>query len=253
MQQSEQDLYINGILKLSQNGKLQKFTEQHAEIMANRQAHRTGSFLPWHRYYLWELESHFRTLGPEYECFAIPYWDWTYDIQKYAFNFRNFTILNSGLGGHGDPMDGYCLIDGPFRKGQYFPYECFEGRFNDSTDCCLRRNVCGNNETGCWMASISEHMDIINTWSFYGDDNNVSWWNDDGFREALESGPHGTAHLMIGGNGHLGDIGASPDDPIFYLLHSFVDFNWALWQDWYVICIEIKVNNNGFMLFCKQS
>ena len=24
---------------------------------------------------------------------------------------------------------------------------------------------------------------------------------------------------------------SSPDDPIFYLLHAFVDFTWAVWQD----------------------
>ena len=35
------------------------------------------------------------------------------------------------------------------------------------------------------------------------------------------------------GAGHLGDGLYSPDDPIFYLLHGYVDMLWALWQDYH--------------------
>ena len=70
----ERGLYISGFLQLSNNGIMAKFTEQHADNTAQQQAHFTAAFLPWHRYFLWEIESQFRSLGPEYECFAIPYW-----------------------------------------------------------------------------------------------------------------------------------------------------------------------------------
>ena len=50
LDQSERDLYINGMLGLSNSGKLKKFTEQHGETAAEAQAHGTSAFLTWHRY-----------------------------------------------------------------------------------------------------------------------------------------------------------------------------------------------------------
>lgn len=49
MDQSERNLYINGILTLSSTGKLDKFTEQHGQTEAEAQAHGTSGFLTWHR------------------------------------------------------------------------------------------------------------------------------------------------------------------------------------------------------------
>ena len=72
--QIEKDLYINGLLTLSSQGKLQVFTQQHADWPARKQAHGTSAFLPWHRYFIWELETQIRNLGGQYECFSLPYW-----------------------------------------------------------------------------------------------------------------------------------------------------------------------------------
>ena len=42
------------------------------------------------------------------------------------------------------------------------------------------------------------------------------------------------AHVTVGGTqGHLGWVENSPDDPIFYLVHSMTDMLWTLWQDCY--------------------
>ena len=58
-------------------GKLKVFTQQH-DIwdgnLGSQQSHATSAFLPWHRYFIWELESNIRELGGEYECFSLPYW-----------------------------------------------------------------------------------------------------------------------------------------------------------------------------------
>ena len=53
MDQSERDLYINGILTLSKAGILDKFTEQHGQTEAEAQAHGTSAFLTWHRFDLY--------------------------------------------------------------------------------------------------------------------------------------------------------------------------------------------------------
>ena len=47
--QSERNLYINGLLELSERGILQTFTQQHGQVDAEDQAHGTSAFLPWHR------------------------------------------------------------------------------------------------------------------------------------------------------------------------------------------------------------
>ncbi|KAJ3361470.1 hypothetical protein HDU91_003896 [Kappamyces sp. JEL0680] len=49
------------------------------------------------------------------------------------------------------------------------------------------------------------------------------------FQDAVES-PHGLIHNMIGGN--IGDFSypRSPNEPIFFLHHAFVDKLWWLWQ-----------------------
>lgn len=49
------------------------------------------------------------------------------------------------------------------------------------------------------------------------------------FTEAVEMGPHGTVHDMIGG--HMGEVIRSPTDPIFYLHHAEVDRTWQMWQN----------------------
>ncbi len=73
---------------------------------------------------------------------------------------------------------------------------------------------------------------IISSDNIYGSDKDD---NTDGFRENIELVPHTEAHCSIGtcgdSGGHLGHVFYSPDDPIFYLLHTYVDMIWAIWQD----------------------
>ncbi|GGK20922.1 tyrosinase [Pilimelia terevasa] len=50
------------------------------------------------------------------------------------------------------------------------------------------------------------------------------------FTEALEEGPHNAVHVALGG--HMAS-GASPNDPVFWLHHCFLDRLWSRWQDRY--------------------
>jgi Common central domain of tyrosinase len=49
----------------------------------------------------------------------------------------------------------------------------------------------------------------------------------DRFRQLLEQAPHGTVHAAIGGPGGDMTVMTSPNDPIFWLHHSFIDKIWA--------------------------
>lgn len=48
------------------------------------------------------------------------------------------------------------------------------------------------------------------------------------FRPTLDAGFHRMSHGFLGRDGV--DLFTSPNDPVFYLLHSQIDRLWALWQ-----------------------
>jgi len=234
LDQSERDLYINGVLALANNGKFQTFTRQHGQAAAEAQAHGTSGFLPWHRLFLWELETQIRNLGGDYECFGLPYWNMGKEVEDYGFIHSDYSILNSGLGGIGDSSDNYCVTDGAFTQYAYTPEYCPGGSWDsNSGNCCLRRRTLADSNFQGWLYTNAEMADAITQDSFYGRDDTTA---NKGIRKNLELGPHGAAHCTVGGcggtGGHLGNGLYSPSDPIFYLLHGYVDMLWALWQDY---------------------
>ena len=137
------------------------------------------------------------------------------------------------MGSSGGPEDNYCLNDGPFRKLEYYPADC-DGHADPAGTCCLRRFPCVNNDPTCDpLDGVPQIINIIVVNEDYGSDAQNA---DAGFRSIFENSNHDLAHPVMGGMifevvfGHLATA-SSPDDPIFYLLHSFVDFIWAVWQD----------------------
>eukprot|EP01084_Bolivina_argentea_P308254 532974_1 len=246
LDQQERELYISAVLELKRIGKYEVFVESHADDTALHQAHSCAAFTVWHRYFLWELESQIRDLGGDYKCFALPYWDYSYETTQ-SFDVHEWVILNSGLGGAGDPKDNYCVIDGSFGKGKYETLHCWEG---SEDSCCLTRQSCAIEDDGCCpMWSPAEIIDMIVNFPIYGLDNQQQPPETRppveeqiyGFSDIHEM-RHGMNHDNIGGwfvpngqqgisLGHMANLSFSPDDPVFFLLHTYVDYQWALWQD----------------------
>jgi tyrosinase len=202
MNTGQRKKYIRGFQRLAtkQPGEelslMQKYTLTHLNTTEFNK-HGTAAFFPWHRKFLHELETAFRDLGGPFSCFSMPYWDWTHpDAQE--------LIINSGLGG--DSL-GLCMTgNSGFGEGDYEPY----------AGDCLVRDV----QEDCYtFSTFEEIMDIIDSSHQYNE-----------FWPRIESYPHGVPHVCIGGSGQFGNY-ASPDDPIFYLHHCFIDYLWALWQD----------------------
>jgi len=188
-------------------GVMHDFTQCHLESSE----HSTHEFLPWHREFVFRLEEAIRGLGGRFSCFTMPYWDWTmeptpYDVSTFG---EELYILNSGLG---DDSNGECLTDDVWGAGYYTP----------NGGSCLKRDLDYPDESGvCTFYSASQVMEIID------------WSNDYAqFRPMIEGTPHALPHVCIGGDkGTFMATYYSPDDPIFYLHHTFVDFIWAVWQD----------------------
>ena len=121
----------------------------------------------------------------------LPYWDWSVDSQ--------------------DPLAA--SIFDPEYFGMTLGGDC-NWEVTEPFDHCVVRNY--NQDNFGTFHSSRTLRSIIRGRTDY-----------DRFRVLIEGNPHGTVHVLIGGRG--GDMSAmqSPNDPIFYLHHGFIDKLWA--------------------------
>ena len=220
--EENQQLYIDGFKALNDNGKLTIFNTVHRDDAE----HGNTAFNPWHRYFLWEFETQIRSLGEEYECFALPYWDWAADADEYGTDIDSYYILNSGLGSR-NGNSGCCKDSyNNFNKNNYSP------EYSDFGSC-LMRSPCQSNcyWTGMYASELVSKISDENLFfdDDSSDDNTVAW----GYGHSIESYAHNGAHMAAAGDSscQLGTTDSATNDPIFWLLHAFVDFQWTLFQD----------------------
>lgn len=163
--------------------------------------HNNGTFLPWHRGYILELENLLR----EQDCrITVPYWDWSKNPQ--ISEWAHWGNSEQQFSGDGDSTR--CVQDGPYG---------FESGFQRVDSSCLTRVISGG--TAATASTIkSELLDGHPSPSDY-----------DSFRNHLEHGPglHDAVHCLVGGT--MCSARAA-NDPVFFLHHTFIDFIWAQWQ-----------------------
>ncbi|MFP3989575.1 tyrosinase family protein [Streptomyces sp. E11-3] len=214
----EKRRFVNALLALKSNGQYDTFVTTHNGFImsdtdhGDRVGHRSPSFLPWHRRFLIEFEQALQAVDPSV---ALPYWDWTADrtaaSSLWAVDF---------LGGTGRDRDGR-VTDGAFAaaSGSWPINVRVDGRNY------LRRTL---GSRGGSLPSRAE-VDAVLAMSTY----DAPPWNSasDGFRNHLEgwrgANLHNRVHVWVGG--HMA-TGASPNDPVFWLHHAFVDKLWSQWQ-----------------------
>ncbi len=168
----------------------------HHSTHFNSEIHTRGNpingtqFLPWHRLFIVDLEQSLRSSGvSNADKITIPYWDWTIEN-----NVSNIT------------WDDFGFLDLPTLNNNSF-------------------NITRGSMTGSGLATTSNlnSMLALNSnlpTSFELASNSSSF-----FSKRLEHW-HNAGHNFIGGT--MGGF-TSPQDPVFYLHHNFVD---KLWQDW---------------------
>ncbi|PBK86876.1 Di-copper centre-containing protein [Armillaria gallica] len=180
---------------------------QQADLQDNNDFwHATGQFVHVHRYYTYAHETLLRTecgyTGP------LPYWNELADAGKFA---TSPVLLD--FGGNGSEEDDWAVVDGPFANlTRYFGY----GTTN--TKHLLTRRV---NET----ASLEAGQTYVDTV--------LAQETLSGFKTALgifmsQSGVHPGGHLGIGGD--VRDYVTSPNDPMFFMHHGYMDYLWWKWQ-----------------------
>ncbi|WP_149179681.1 tyrosinase MelC2 [Streptomyces sp. TRM49041] len=214
----EKGRFVAALLELKRTGKYDPFVHTHNEFImsdtdyGDRVGHRSPSFLPWHRRFLLEFEQALQAVDPDV---ALPYWDWTADrtpaSSLWAPDF---------LGGTGRSRDGR-VLDGPFARsaGGWTIGVRVDGRD------FLRRSLGGGGRSLPTRAEV----DTVLAMETY----DAPPWNSasDGFRNHLEGwrgiNLHNRVHVWVGGQMATG---VSPNDPVFWLHHAFVDKLWAEWQ-----------------------
>lgn len=162
------------------------------------EAHGGSYFLPWHRLFLLRLENEIRNRGrPD---FALPYWDWSVDANDAALS----TIW-------GQAFVGGAKSAPPFKSGKPIPDGPFKGitAIYNKPHRVLRNFSSGISGSLLQLLSPDELSVIINADTF------------ETFSISTEVS-HGIVHVAIGGD--MRSVKTSPNDPIFYLHHAFVDF-----------------------------
>lgn len=214
----EKRRFVNALLELKRSGRYDTFVTTHnAFIMSDtdngdRVGHRSPSFLPWHRRFLIEFEQALQSVDA---TVALPYWDWTADRTS-----RSSLWAPDFLGGTGRARDGQ-VLDGAFaRSGNRWTITVrVDGRDY------LRRDL----GAGGRQLPTRAEVDSVLAMETY----DMAPWNSssDGFRNHLEGwrgvNLHNRVHVWVGGQ--MG-TGVSPNDPVFWMHHAFIDKLWADWQ-----------------------
>ncbi len=226
----ERAAFVAAVLELKRNGTYDAFVRQHDEIMwtedddGERVAHRAPSFLPWHRRYLLDMERALQAVDPSV---SIPYWDFTVDASTTSALWADDFLGGNGRGnGAGDSK----VMTGPFA------YDNGNWPINYSPDHrpFLRRNFHGGfARGGAPRYNLPTPADVRQALAETVYD--VEPFNSNsatGFRNRMEGWLggvrlHNLVHNWVGGNMATN---ASPNDPVFFLLHCFVDKLWADWQ-----------------------
>lgn len=194
-------------------------------------AHMGPVFLPWHRWYLLLLERQMRRvlgLGPD--DFGLPYWNWAADGSALTPSQQRTAPAVWGIVGGNGAASTLEVTTGPFTVAGGFSITVEQGPGGDlrATNRGLRRRFGSATD----RLPRTQDVDIALADGVY---DRPGWDSSStGFRDLVEgwvpsaSAPamHNRVHVWVGGDMAPG---SSPNDPVFFLNHCFVD---KLWHDW---------------------
>ena len=200
MTQTERCRYINALVTASTQPQWKPCYDSLVNLHTNffgSGIHGTTFFLPWHRWYLLQLENLLRRINCR---ITVPYWDWSLESQ----GWQNSIIWNAvcGFGGNGDQStNGRLVTTGPFRWQIW----------TQPNGARLSRSF-NNVLPDCAAVALAQRMTV----------NQFQTWHNQ-----IELNFHNSVHCNIGGT--MCTTAAS-NDPIFFLHHGFIDRLWSDWQ-----------------------
>jgi tyrosinase len=183
---------------------------------AGDEAHMQPAFLTWHRAFLLLVERELQKIDPSV---ALHYWNWDEASPNvFADNFMGAP----GSGGFTaepefsltNPLLGWDT-DLPFNGGE------------------LRRNIEDHTQDpGGYMKPLDDPVDssLVDSFTNFGPTTD-DFFSVNSFSDDVERPSHNQAHGWPCAAGHLTSPNRSAADPLFFLLHSQIDREWAYWQD----------------------
>jgi Common central domain of tyrosinase len=217
--------FVQAVLNMKAAGAYDEFVAVHRDTVHIQpdgrdfnDAHRGPAFFPWHRGFLQGFEWFLGGASGD-ETMGLPYWDWSVD------DFPDF------LGGNGSGSDGK-VMDGEFAydrrpEGDKRKWTLTVRIPNEEKTPWLKRQF------GNLVRTLPTPADV--TTALERTPYDVSPWDDNstsGFRNRAEGfipyGMHNRVHAWVGGS--MMPV-TSPNDPVFFLHHCFIDKLWVDWQD----------------------
>ncbi|MEU5697004.1 tyrosinase family protein [Actinosynnema sp. NPDC020468] len=250
MTADEKRRFVRAVLEVKRRGIYDELVRIHIEINSGdyldkdtgvRFGHINPGFFPWHRQYLMEFENALRCVDPSV---TLPYWDWTTDQSPDSPLWGPDFLGGTGRAGDGRVTtgafarsNGWKLNISVVPVGPESP--ALNGHYTtDDRDYLVR----ALDQSGQILSPPRELEDTLALPVY----DSPPWNHEVGgtppyasFRNHLEgytkfpwdnTGPtklHGAGHQWVGG--HMMYIG-SPNDPVFFLHHCFIDKIWATWQ-----------------------
>ena len=208
----EKARFVAALLALKANGTYDQYVLLHVNNMPA--AHQGPAFFPWHREMLRRLELDLQAIDASV---TLPYWNWTVD------NSATSTLWNDDLmGGNGRPSDGK-VMTGPFA------FDAGNWPLAGGPVFLARRLA--QSTLSPTLPTTTDLANALTTTPYdlapFNSSSSLA-----GFRNTFEgwrNGPqlHNRVHVWIGGS--MGPT-SSPNDPVFFLHHCFIDKCWADWQ-----------------------
>jgi tyrosinase len=203
---------VDSILNAGEMKRYDDFVQIHKNAMMGPDMfmpmpHRGPLFFPWHRVVLRQFELALQSAASDANL-TIPYWNW-------ELSGMNNPFTDDFLGGDGDTANGHRVVSGPFAH----PTGNFDIRVWDGPpgDVALLREF-GTDPTA-YLPTPSQVSSVLPRTPYSPGPN--SW------ERTTEGGLHDPVHRWIGGN--MGDA-TSPNDPVFFLHHCYIDLLWETWK-----------------------
>lgn len=201
---------VDSVLQPGMQSRYDDFVQIHKNSMGrgnplSPNPHASPLFYPWHRVLLRQFEWALQSAAGD-SSITIPYWNWQLTGADNPFT-------SDFMGGNGDSSQQQRVTSGPFTVEA--------GRFNvavwdtNTGDTSLRRNL-GQNGGLPPPGVVIQALNSVVYW-----DETLGWEN------VSEAQLHNPVHSWIGGNM---TEASSPNDPIFFLHHCYLDLLWERWR-----------------------
>ncbi|EGZ08110.1 hypothetical protein PHYSODRAFT_255991 [Phytophthora sojae] len=218
LEASEKTLYLDAVAAAMKAGFHQKFVQIHTTYFSGVEAHKSPTFVYWHRMLLLGYENMLRSLNSSYKCVTVPYWDHLSGSAQQGAGSCS-TIENCS------PI----IADTGGTTGLSKSIKIYNVSYAYTTKVkCVNQGVlslfCGNTTTcaNCTLRQSSRYMPS------YPDEASFSsvtsqlftasaWVN---VSAAIENGVHNTVHNALSG---MMAYMQAPLDPVFYSHHALID------------------------------